>query len=96
MPKKIENNAAKMFEQFAQQGAESSGKALIEPLPIPFEKNPCVLTEGKFEAMPLPKGLCMTNLVKNFLNIYKACGEAGQPNSGEIAGDYDANFIKRI
>ena len=54
MPKKIENNAAKMFEQFAQQGAESSSKALIEPLPIPFKKNPCVLTEGKFEAMPLP------------------------------------------
>lgn len=54
MPKNLENNAAKMFEQFAQQGAESSAKALIEPQPIPFEKNPCILTEGKFEAMPLP------------------------------------------
>ena len=38
MPKNLENNAAKMFEQFAQQGAESSAKALIEPQPIPFVK----------------------------------------------------------
>ena len=51
---KTGNNAAKMFEQFAQQGAQSTDKQLVQPQPIPFVKNPCVLTEGKFEPMHLP------------------------------------------
>ena len=48
------DTSAKMFEEFARQGLQTHNRKLVRPLPIPYEKKPCTLTEGSFQPHPLP------------------------------------------
>ena len=41
------------FERFARQAQHGSNGALVQPQPIPFEKNPCVLSAGTFTPHPV-------------------------------------------
>ena len=41
------------FEQFARQAQQRGNANLVQPQPIPFEKNPCVLSADAFSPCPV-------------------------------------------
>ena len=41
------------FERFARQAQQSGSGNLVQPQPIPFQKNPCTLSAGNLTAQPV-------------------------------------------